>query len=100
MLVFLDRHQLAGALAFLEQPGFLFRSAVAGLHVAARVRLGGVDLIIPAAGVGAGALVRIAPVEVAGEQAAAGIRDAQRAMHEDFEFDVRAFLTDFGDFVE
>jgi hypothetical protein len=39
-------------------------------------------------------------VEVAGKQAAARVGDAQRAMHEDLEFDVRAFLANLGDFVE
>jgi hypothetical protein len=46
-------------------------------------------LVIPAAGVGATALVRVAMVEVAGEQAASRVGDAQCAVHEDFEFGVR-----------
>ncbi len=85
MFVFLDRHQFAGALLLLEQD-LLFA--------------GGVHLVVPAAGIGTRALVRVAPVEVAGEQAAARVGDAQRAVHEDFELDVRALLADFGDFVE
>ena len=85
VLVFLDRHQFAGALLLFEQD-FLIA--------------GGMQLVIPAAGIGATALVRVAMVEVAGEQAAAGVGDAQRAMDEDLEFDVRALLADFSDFVE
>ena len=44
-------------------------------------------------------MVGVAVVEVAGKQAAAGIGDAQCAVHEYFQFDVGAFLADFGDFV-
>ena len=65
----------------------------------ARVAFDGVvDLVVPTARVGAGALVGVAVIEVAGEQAAAGVGDAQCAVNEDFEFDVGAFLADFGDF--
>jgi hypothetical protein len=59
-----------------------------------------VHLVIPAAGIGATALVRIAVIEVTGKQAAAGIGDAQRAVHENFEFDIRTLLADFGDFLK
>ena len=37
---------------------------------------------------------------VAGQEAAAGIRDAQRAVHEDLEFHVGAFLPDLGNFLQ
>ena len=37
-------------------------------------------------------------VEVAGEQAAAGVGDAECAVYEYFELNIRAFLADFGDF--
>ncbi len=58
------------------------------------------DLVVPAAGIGATALVGIAMVEVAREQAAPRVGNAQRAVHEDFELGVRAFLADLRDFVE
>ncbi len=64
------------------------------------VFIGAIHLVIPAAGIGAGALVRIAVVEVAGQQAASGIGDAQRAVDEYFEFDVRALLAYLFDLVQ
>ena len=94
VLVFLNRHQFARALLFLEQD---FRVAIHELHRLLGWRM---HLVVPAAGIGAGALVGITVVEVAGEQAAAGVGNAQGAMDEDFEFDVRALLADFGDLVE
>ena len=100
MLVFLDGHQFAGAFALLEQPDALFGRAGAGLHIARGVRRGALNLVVPAASVGARALIGVAAIEVTREQAAARVGDAQRAMHENFEFDVRAFLADFSDFVE
>ena len=59
-----------------------------------------VGLVFPAAGVGAGALVGVAVVEVAGKQAAAGVGHAQRAVDEDFQLHVGAALADFFDFFE
>ena len=61
---------------------------------------GGVDVgvvrgVVPAAGVGAGALVGVAVVEVAAEQAPARVRNAQRAVHKHFQLHVGAFLADF-----
>ena len=96
VLVFLDRHQFAGALLLFEQPDLACRA----VYVAAGVFFAGFQLIAPAAGVGAAALIRVAPVKVAGKQAAPRIGDAQCAMNKDLELDIRAFLTDFGDFVE
>ncbi|MND71125.1 hypothetical protein D3C80_626450 [compost metagenome] len=54
-------------------------------------------LVLPAAGVGAGALVRIAFVDIAGQQAAAGVGHAQRTVDEDFQFHLRHLGADFGD---
>ena len=98
MLVFLDRHQFSRTFLFLKQPDFP-RMCIK-LYVAGGVFVRGLDLVVPAAGVGARSLVRVAMVEVAGKQAAPGVSDAQRAVHEDFEFDVRALLANFGNFVE
>ena len=47
-----------------------------------------------------GSDVGVAAVEVARQQAAARVGDAQRAVHEDFQLDVRAFLADALDLVE
>ena len=96
VLVFLDRHQFAGALLLFKQPDCACRA----VHVAAGIFLAGSYLVIPAAGVGAGALIRVAPVKVTGKQAAPRIGHAQGAVDKDFELDVRAFLADFGDFIE
>ena len=102
VLVFVDRHQLAGPLFFLEQPAAGVRRGLvpASVDVAGGILLAGMEPVVPAARVGAAALVRVAMVEVAREQAAARIGDAQRAMDEDFELDVGALLADFGDLVE
>src|SRR5574343_1984444 len=86
VLVFLDRHQFARALLFLDQVldfifGRFFRLTV-------RFPVGGAQLVVPATGIGAGALVRLTVVETAGKQTAAGVGDAQRAGHDDFELDI------------
>src|SRR2546427_4819905 len=116
VLVFHDGHQLAGAALFLQQvdllglgvaravaagAGELAVGLLAGL-LEAEVLLHGLGqglagigihgrvmrLVVPAAGIGAGALVGIAPVEVARQQAAARVGDAQRAVHEDLDLHV------------
>ena len=55
--------------------------------------LGTRDPVFPATGIGAGALVGIAMVEVAREQTTAGVGDAQRTMHEHLQRDIRAGVT-------
>ena len=70
------------------------------MHIATRIFLTGLDLVIPTAGISASALIRVAVVEVAGEQAAPGVGNAQGAMHEDFKLNIRAFLPDFSHFIE
>ena len=65
-----------------------FAKAKAWLHGRGRaspvlgIDSGVVRFVFPAAGVGAGALVGVAPVEVARQQAAARVGNAQRAVHE------------------
>ncbi len=129
VLVFHDGHELAGALFLFEQPHavgqrvartaatggrelasgvFVFLGEVEvaaqalGGHGFTRVAggVGAVGLVFPAAGVGAGALVGVAAVEVAAEQAAARVGDAQRAVHEDFDLDVGAGVADGGHLVQ
>ena len=95
VFVFLDRHQLARAFAFFEQARCHRR-----MQISRRVLGRFMHPVIPAAGVGAAALIGFAPVEIAGKQAAARVGDAERAMHEDLQLDVRALLADFGDLVE
>ena len=55
------------------------------------------DVVFPAAGVGAGTLVRVALVDIAGKQAAAGVGHAQRAVNEDFDFHIRHLSADLFD---
>ena len=55
------------------------------------------NVIFPAAGVGAGALVRVTLVDIAREQAAAGVGHAQRAMNEDFDLHIRHLGADLFD---
>ncbi len=59
-----------------------------------------VHLVLPAAGVGAGALVRITLVDVAGEQAAAGVGHAQSAVDEHFQLHLRHLHADLFDLVQ
>ncbi|MND93762.1 hypothetical protein D3C80_859570 [compost metagenome] len=58
------------------------------------------DVIFPATGVGAGALIRISFVDVTRQQAAARIGHAQRAVNEDFKLHFRDLSTDFFDLFE
>ena len=128
VLIFHDGHHLAGAAFFLEQidgiglgmallvaagAGELVVQIVLGFFEVEAVfhglaqRLAGVGvhgrvmrLVVPAAGVGAGALVGVAAVEVARQQAAARVGDAQRAVHKHFQLHVGAFLADLLDLVQ
>ncbi|EWS63368.1 hypothetical protein Y695_03400 [Hydrogenophaga sp. T4] len=127
VLVFHDRHELARAAGFFDQPDlvglgvalavahgregargfFVFLREIEAIelgqrHGFARVGLGGrgLGLVLPAAGVGAGALVGVAAVEVAAQQAATRVGDAQRAVHEDFELDVGAVVADRGHLIK
>lgn len=118
VFVFGDFHVFAGAVFFFEVIDAVGERVAfahvgdAGERVRAEDEVGGGDefalfffgravgLVFPAAGIGAGALVGVAVVEVAGEQAAPGIGHAQRAVNEDFQFHFRAALADFFDFFE
>ncbi len=127
VLVFHHRQQLAGAFLFFEQVGAVGQRmagcAAAGregavgpcllrLGIEAAVQRQRTDLtavggvrarrcrIAPAAGIGAGSLVGIAAVEVARKQATAGVGDAQCAVHEHLQLDVRALLPDALDLVQ
>ena len=127
VLVFHDRHELAGAAFFFEQidlvgsrvplpaaaggkGGFGLGLGLAKIEVGPharqrnrlardRVQLRGLGAVLPAAGVGAGALVGVAAVEVAAQQAAARVGDAQRTVHEHLELDFGALVADGIDFV-
>ena len=118
VFVFGDFHVFAGAVFFFEVIDAVGERVAfahvgdAGERVRAEDEVGGGDefalfffgravgLVFPAAGVGAGALVGVAVVEVAGKQAAAGVGHAQRAVDEDFQLHVGAALADFFDFFE
>ena len=52
------------------------------------------DVVLPAAGVGAGALVRVALVDIAREQAATGVGHAQRAVNEDLYLHIWHLIAD------
>ncbi len=91
MLIFFDGHRLIRLVVLGDE---LHR-----LRQRLDIALGGFDrglhVVLPAAGVGAGALVGVAVVEVAGQQAAPGVGDTERAVDEYFKAHVRAALTDF-----
>ncbi|MNV45683.1 hypothetical protein D3C71_1374890 [compost metagenome] len=108
VFVFEGRHQLVRAIGFLQQehlPGWRaeaqgrFRLMV--LDDFAELVFGGrLRRVFPAAGVGATALIRVALVHVARQQAATGIGHAQRAMDEHLQLHGRHVLADFADFVQ
>ena len=118
VFVFGDFHVFAGAVFFFEVVNAVGKRVAfahvgdAGERVRTEDEVGGGDefafflfgaavgFVFPAAGVGAGALVGVAVVEVAGEQAAAGVGHAQRAVDENFQLHVGAALADFFDFFE
>ena len=118
VFVFGDFHVFAGAVFFFEvidavgERVAFARVGESGERVRAEDEVGrgdefalfffaaAVGFVFPAAGVGAGTLVGVAVVEVAGEQAAAGVGHAQRAVDEDFQLHVGATLADFFDFFE
>ena len=118
VFVFGDFHVFAGAVFFFEVVDAIGKRVAfahvgdAGERVRTEDEVGGGDefafflfgaavgFVFPAAGVGAGALVGVAVVEIAGEQAAAGVGHAQRAVDEDFQLHVGAALADFFDFFE
>ncbi|MPM95241.1 hypothetical protein SDC9_142395 [bioreactor metagenome] len=128
VLVFHDGHELAGAAHFLNHEDLLglgvafavaagagehrvglfarFLEVEAVIHglcqcfAGVGVHGGIVCLVFPAAGVGAGALVGVAAVEVTRQQAAARIGNTQRAVHEDFDLHVGAFLADLLNLVQ
>lgn len=125
MLVLQDRHQLPRPFGLLDQVGLVGqrvarlpvqgRQGTPGLfqelvhlqpddlgrgQVAAGVFGGVLELVVPAAGVGAGTLVRIPVVEVTGQQAAARIRHAKGAVNEHFQLHLGTTLAYFLDFIQ
>ena len=58
------------------------------------------DFIFPAAGIGAGTLVRVTFVDITGEQAAAGVGHAQCTVNKHFQLNFRYIFADIGDFFE
>ncbi len=114
VLVFKCGHELARAVGLFQQHQGIGRLACAQgrihlLHgdgllavddLAHVIFLALVHLVLPAAGVGAGALIGVTLVDVAGEQAAAGVGHAQRPVDEDFQFHLRHLHADLLDLVE
>ena len=64
-------------------------------HITAGIFFSVHNPVIPAAGIGARALIGIAMIEITGKQATSGISDTQGTMNEDLQFHVRASLPDF-----
>ena len=58
------------------------------------------SLVLPAASIGATALVGVAFVDIARQQAAPGIGHAQRTMNKDFQLHARHFLANFANFFQ
>ena len=114
VLVLKGGHVLAWTFGFLNHKDFIGRRADAegGLHGLHRDRLIFVDdvtdvvlfafrhVVFPAAGVGAGPLVRVALVDIPGEQAAAGVGHAQRAVDENLDLHLRHLAANLFDFIQ
>ena len=114
VLIFEGGHVLARTFGFLDHKDFIGRRANAEgwLHGLHRNRLIFVNdiadvvlftfrhVVFPAAGVGAGSLIRVALVDIPGEQAAAGVGHAQRAVDENLNFHLRHLAADLFDFIQ
>ena len=120
MFILHDRHQFARAIFLLEKVDLIGQrmsdliahggvSAVqipqgegelAGYIISLRVFDRRLDIVFPAAGVGAGALIGIPMVEIPGQKAAAGVSNAERAMDEDLKFHLRARIPNFCNLLE
>ena len=103
VLVLAGRHVLALAMSFLQQhrlAGVSGLRLVYGDDVAGFCLLRCVDVVLPAAGVGAGALVGVPVGHVSGQQAAAGIGDTQGAVNKDFQLYLGTPLADLRDLIE
>jgi hypothetical protein len=107
VLVLEGGHLLIGTVGFLQQEHLVGRCA----DSQGRFRLKQDDvargvfhrrgrLVFPAAGIGAGALVGIALVHIAREQAPSGIGHAQGTVHKHFQFHGRHLLANLTDFFQ
>ena len=103
VLVLKHRHQFAWPLWVLDQRRVLLPALCHVLRrdqIATGVSAGRVGPVVPATGVGTGALIGVAPVEVARQQTASGIGDAQGTVNEGLDLQGRALGTDLGDFLK
>ena len=113
VLVLERRHVFTGAVGLFQQhqgiarlaePQGVVRAHGNGLltvdNLAHIIFLALVHLVLPAAGVGAGTLVGVALVDVAGEQAAARVGHAQRPVDEDFQLHLGHLHADLFDLVQ
>lgn len=113
VLVLERRHVFTGTVGLLQQHQRIARLAesqgVVRAHgngfltvdyLAHVIFLALVHLVLPAAGVGAGALVGVTLVDVTGEQAAARVGHAQGAVDEDFQLHLRHLHADLFDLVK
>ena len=104
VLVFVGGDEATRTVGLFQQNFFrrhvLHFTASAGGYQVAGLVVFVLDLfVVPAAGVGAGALVGVPVVHVTRKQAATGIRHAQGAVYEDFKLHVRHPVADLANFV-
>ena len=105
MLVLVGGYVAARPVGFFQQDffwrHFLYVAAAAGGDQVAGLVVAVLDLlVVPAAGVGAGALVGIPVVHVAREQAATGVGHTQGAVYEDFQLHVRHPVPDLANLIQ
>ena len=107
VLVLFNRHEAARTLAFFHDVNlgtlptfFTFRCGLLHQDIARSVDHARLGFVVPAAGIGATALIRIAVVKVARQQATPRIGNAQRAVHKHLQLRIRALLANLRHLVQ
>ena len=114
VFVFKRGHVLTRTLGFFDHKDFvsrrantqrwlniLYRDRLVLMHdIAHHVFFAFLHVVFPAAGIGTGTLIWVTLVDVAREQAAAGVSHAQRAVNKDLNFHIRHLGADLFNFFQ
>ena len=102
MLILKGWHILVGTIAFAQQNNITrwLTKPQRWDYVTLSGLRSGMDIILPAASIGASTLVRVPAVHIAGEQAAARVGNAERTMDKHLKFCIRALLANLLNLIE
>ncbi len=105
MLVLHDRHHAVGVFPFPQQQRLRRGGRIIGRHcrgtdLTGLVLLAWHQIVLPATGVGAGTLVGVPVVHVAGQQTAPGVGNAERAVHKHLKLHLGAFAANVLDLLQ